>query len=287
MASDKRSVKDVESDVKKEIDKPKGKSIVLPTTQPEETSSDVDIPELAAMPDWKAPGHDDSLLRAHYLNLKAAQAETWNKLPKSQQDAIQDFTGNKYVVINAYMRGTLKETHEYILASTAQRKELEKYCSKTSKNLEKALAKFSIPYHLTVERKAGLEELSSMGLDKLSTFDNDEIEKINSRLRSGEKIVYKKPNATSTSVNKNNPWYGEIVIRTVVPEGTKAFYAEPVSKNGAVYESSGYSGKLSKKKLNHIRPSGENEILFPSSTKYQILNLKKVDNKLYVYTIAS
>ena len=270
--------------VEAELKKPKG-HIALPTEQPEENAANADIPELAAMPDWEKRFDDEPVRMAHYLNLKAAQASTWNKLPDSQKLVLQEFTGSGYGDINMFMNGTLQQYGWYKNMPLQEKAKFTKSIHIKSSNLERALNKFTIPYNLTVERKGGRMELSAMGLENLQNLDDAEINKVNDRLKNGEVLTYKKRNPSSTSVNRNNPWHGEVVIRTVVRKGAKGFYAEPVSVHGNSDLPSHYTGKLSKKIANNIDPSGENEIILPASTKYRILNVKKVDNKLYVYTM--
>ena len=274
----------LEQAVRAEWEKPKG-HIALPTEQPEENAANADIPELPAMPDWRDRDNEEGLRIAHYLNLKAAQAGTWNKCSEAQKLAILAFTGDDYAIMNSYMNGEFQKSAGFQKLSLSQRIEMLNSLHKKTTNLEKALNKFSIPYNLTVERKAGRKELATMGLENLQDFDEDEINKINEKLKSGEILTYKKRNPSSTSVNRNNEWYGDVVIRTVVRKGAKGFYAEPVSLNGSSSLPYNYTGKLSKEIANDTNPGRENEIILPASTKYRILNVKKVDNKLYVYTM--
>lgn len=127
-----------------------------------------------------------------------------------------------------------------------------------------------------------------MGLKNIINEDGiinrEALDDFNKRLQKGEAITYKNKAFSSTSLDSENTEFNhrDVIIRTLVPKGTSAIYAEPFSVYGSLKNG---TRNLEANAMLGITARSENELLLNAGLRHRILSVKVVDNRLEIYTI--
>lgn len=236
----------------------------------------------------KAPtGYSDNseentvIREAHAVNLSNYQSKAWDRLSKPERQLLNNYTDIDYEDINSVLydkNRAMREMSEHDF----------EYYEKVGKNLHGIINEFRTPYNLEVTRGAGAAEARSMGLNDIISEDGNinknALRTFKARLKNGEKITYTNKAFSSTSLDSENSGFAhrDVIIKTFVPKGTSAVYAEPFSRFGSRKEKlENYTPNM----FLGIKPREENELLINSGTEHQILSIKEVDNRLFVYTM--
>jgi phage gp29-like protein len=279
----KANAKKVENAVASRAKKPKDTSLIpMPVDKTPKMNAPVELGNYAKMPtnDDDKSAENLAIREAHALNLTNHQMQNWNSLSVKQRALLKDYTDDSFEDINRSLydsRGLISDRGlDYYMDMQAE-----------AVGLHQAINKFSTPYNMMVTRGTDNAELVNMGLGELmpswGKIDTTAVKAMQKKLTKGEKIEYTNPAFSSTSLDSSNTQYKRsVIIKTFVPKGTHAVYAEPFSVYGKLKNG---LNTLTPNAMLGVSPRGENELLLNSGTKHRVLSVKVVDNTLEIYTI--
>jgi chemotaxis protein histidine kinase CheA len=279
----KATAKKVEKAVASRAKNPKETSLIpMPVDKTPKMNAPVELGNYAKMP---TNGDDESaenlaIREAHALNLTNSQMDTWNNLTVAKRVALVDYTDMSF----EYLNRSLYEPKAVI--ADYGKEEYENWKAQAGR-LHDTINNFRTPYNLTVTRGTDSGELDNMGLGSImpswGKVNSSAIKSMQKRLAKGEKIEYTNPAFSSTSLDSSNTQYKRpVIIKTFVPKGTHAVYAEPFSAYGTLKNG---VNNISPNAMSSVRARSENELILNSGTKHRILSIKEVDNRLEIYTM--